>query len=136
MRCAALIAASLAAPSVGAVEVVVRGGAANEGQVLISVFDSEASWMKAPVATGSAAIDGEGMARADFPGVGGRIGVAVIYDRNGSGDLDTNILGIPTEAFAFSNAATALFGPPDWDNAAIAAAPDGVVTLDLETAER
>ena len=50
----------------------------------------------------------------------GRYAVAVYHDENANGDLDTNVLGSPTEGFGFANDASAFFGPPDFDAAAVA----------------
>ena len=41
----------------------------------------------------------------------GRYAVNGFHDANGNGDLDTNLLGIPTEGYGFGNGATGLFGP-------------------------
>lgn len=136
---AILLGAALASSAAvaGDVEVIVRGAAPGEGQVMISVFIREADWMKSPAGEATAPIDAEGEARAiiaapDAP----QVGVAVIWDRDGDGALDTNILGIPTEPFGFSRNASATFGPPDW---AEAAAPYGAaarIEIDLAEARR
>ena len=48
----------------------------------------------------------------------GRYAIQVMHDRNANGKLDTNIVGIPTEPYGFSNDAAANFGPPDFADAA------------------
>lgn len=48
----------------------------------------------------------------------GEYGIKAFHDINGNGDLDTNVLGMPTEPFAFSNNAPANFGPATWEDAA------------------
>jgi uncharacterized protein (DUF2141 family) len=61
-----------------------------------------------------------GMLRFAFPGLkAGRYAVAVYHDENDNGELDTNLLGIPTEGYGFSNGATGFAGPPDFDAAAV-----------------
>ena len=47
----------------------------------------------------------------------GEYAVKVIHDENIDNNLDTNWLGIPKEAFGFSNNARARFGPPDFKDA-------------------
>lgn len=42
----------------------------------------------------------------------GRYAVAVFHDANGDGKLNTNLVGMPTEAYGFSNDARGVFGPP------------------------
>jgi uncharacterized protein (DUF2141 family) len=48
----------------------------------------------------------------------GEYGIKAFHDVNGNGELDTNVLGIPNEPFAFSNNAPANFGPAKWEDAA------------------
>ena len=49
----------------------------------------------------------------------GRYAVVVFHDENDNGLLDTDLLGIPTEAYGFSNNATGSFGPPPFEAAAV-----------------
>ncbi|MRR56101.1 MAG: DUF2141 domain-containing protein [Deltaproteobacteria bacterium] len=57
-------------------------------------------------------------ARCDFEDIPpGTYAIAVVHDENLNGKLDTNVLGIPTEGFAFSNDAKGLFGPPSFSAA-------------------
>ena len=48
----------------------------------------------------------------------GRYAVKLFHDRNGDGELATNLFGIPSEPFGFSNNAPAQFGPPAFADAA------------------
>lgn len=45
--------------------------------------------------------------------------VATYHDQNNNGILDSNFLGIPKEAFGFSNDARGIVGAPDYDKAKI-----------------
>jgi len=57
-------------------------------------------------------------ARCDFEDIPpGTYALAVIHDENLNGKLDTNVLGIPTEGYGFSNDAKALFGTPSFSAA-------------------
>lgn len=60
----------------------------------------------------------------------GTYAVAAFEDRNGNGKLDSNVLGQPTEGYAFSRDARARFGPPKFDAAAFAYA-GGTLTMQL-----
>jgi len=54
------------------------------------------------------------------------------YDANDNGKLDTNLLGIPAEAYGFSNGARRWFGPPKFADAAFTFSSDQqVVTVVL-----
>ena len=43
----------------------------------------------------------------------GRYSIKVYHDRNGNGELDKNVWGIPSEAYGFSNNARSMTGPPN-----------------------
>jgi uncharacterized protein (DUF2141 family) len=47
----------------------------------------------------------------------GEYAVRVFHDENKNEIVDTNILGIPTEDYGYSNNASSWFGPPSWDKA-------------------
>ena len=60
-------------------------------------------------------------ARCDFEDIPpGRYALAVIHDENMNGKLDTNVLGIPTEGYGFSNDVKGLFGAPAFSAASFA----------------
>jgi uncharacterized protein (DUF2141 family) len=48
----------------------------------------------------------------------GEYAVKVFHDENGNGELDKRILGIPAEAYGFSNDARGSMGPPEYEKAA------------------
>ena len=48
----------------------------------------------------------------------GDYAVAAFHDEDRDGDLNTNLLGMPTEGYGFSNEARGMFGPPGFDAAA------------------
>lgn len=54
----------------------------------------------------------------------GRYALAAHHDENGNGRMDYNLIGIPTEGFAFSNDAKAMFGPPSFADAAFDVSSD------------
>jgi uncharacterized protein (DUF2141 family) len=47
----------------------------------------------------------------------GEYAVRVFHDKNENEEIDTNVLGIPTEDYGYSNNASAWFGPPSWEKA-------------------
>ncbi len=49
----------------------------------------------------------------------GQYAIAVVHDQNQDQKLTKNLVGYPTEPYAFSNNATGNFGPPDFKDAAI-----------------
>lgn len=48
----------------------------------------------------------------------GTYALRLMHDLNGNQELDTNLVGMPTEPYAFSNNAKANFGPPKFKAAA------------------
>ena len=57
-------------------------------------------------------------ARCDFEDISpGTYAIVVIHDENMNGKLDTNLLGIPTEGYGFSNDVKAVLGSPSYSAA-------------------
>ena len=56
--------------------------------------------------------------------------VAAFHDADGNGELGTNILGIPTEGYGFSNGARGFMGPPSFEDAAVTiGSDDGLLSI-------
>jgi uncharacterized protein (DUF2141 family) len=59
--------------------------------------------------------------------------IRVYQDKNKNKKLDTNILGMPTENYGFSNDASGWFGPPSWDKAKfIFNKPEMEIQIDID----
>ena len=126
--CAALLL-PLAA-SAADLRVTVTEGPATPSVLYIALHDSAANYAATqPVASQTAPMR-NGAAQVVFPGLPpGRYALRAFADENGNAKLDTNMLGIPTERYGFSNDAKGTMGPPDFEAAAL---PVG--TSDLTTA--
>jgi uncharacterized protein (DUF2141 family) len=61
----------------------------------------------------------------------GSYAVSVIHDVNLNGDIDMNMLGIPTEGWGFSNDARGTLGPPSFDAAAVQVGADAQTRIDI-----
>lgn len=88
------------------------------GAVMVAVFNSAETFLKSPVAatgTPAAATAGNAIVIKDLPA--GDYAFAVYHDANGNGKMDRNMMGIPTEDYAFSNNALGAMGPPSYDSA-------------------
>jgi uncharacterized protein (DUF2141 family) len=97
-------------------ELTIEGISEDKGEIRIAVFNSEASYNEKedpihaivlPVNGGTLIWDEEKLPYGDYA-------IAVYHDRNTNGELDSNILGIPKEAYGFSNNARGRFGPASW----------------------
>ena len=91
---------------------------AAQGNIMVAVYTAD-SFLKTPAkASGAAAaMTGNTIVFADLPE--GDYAIAVYHDANSNGKMDRNVLGIPTEDYAFSNNAVGKFGPPKFDEAKV-----------------
>ena len=106
----------------------VADGPAADATLYVALYDSAAGF------TGSQSLASQtvpmraGTVRLVFPGLApGRYAVRAFADENGNGKLDTNLFGMPTERYGFSNDAKGNRGAPEFDAAAIG------VDADLQT---
>ncbi len=95
------------------------------GTVKVALFNSEGSFLKAPAKAGGAdaAAGSTVIVIKDVPE--GEYAFAVYHDANSNGKMDKNLLGIPTEDYAFSNNALGKMGPPSFASAKFAITADG-----------
>jgi uncharacterized protein (DUF2141 family) len=100
------------------IDVHVTGTAGGRGNVNVAVCDRE-RFLKQCAYTGSnPARDGETVVtiRGVPPGTWA---VLAYQDENANGELDRNLIGIPSENYGFSRDARGRFGPPSFEDAAI-----------------
>jgi uncharacterized protein (DUF2141 family) len=101
------------------IEVTVKNIKAIKGSIRVGLFNSESTFLKD-------AIDGK-IVKVSASEVTvvfenlkpGEYAVSVIHDENDNGELDSNVVGIPKEGFAFGNNAVGMFGPPDFAKAKV-----------------
>lgn len=114
--------------------VTVEGARSAEGPVMFALYDSADGFgssdrrlhaQMAPAAQ-------PGGATAVFRGLpAGRYALAVFHDANGNGKLDRNLLGMPTEAYGFSNNAMGVASAPSFEQAAVELGSDRAITIKL-----
>jgi uncharacterized protein (DUF2141 family) len=127
----ALCAAALLAP-LGALaadlSLSVADGPAADATLYVALYDSAAGFAGSQSLASQTVPMRAGTARLVFPGLApGRYAVRAFADENGNGKLDTNLMGMPTERYGFSNDAKGNRGAPDFEAAAIG------VDADLQT---
>ena len=61
----------------------------------------------------------------------GSYAISTYHDENDNDKLDKNIVGIPKEAYGFSNDATGFMGPPKWEDAKFDLKEDKTITINL-----
>lgn len=115
---ALLLPASLVrAEPTAAVELTFEVGE-RRGAVMVALFDSEATYGGGEPVQATAAPVGAGPVKVRFEGLRpGRYAVKAFHDLDGDTEMDTNVVGLPTEPFAFSNNAPPRGGPPEWSAA-------------------
>lgn len=89
----------------------------SEGFLSIAVYNSADTFLKKPL-TGvrtQAVKEGKSIVVKDLPA--GEYALVVFHDVNQNGKMDKNMMGIPTEDYAFSNNAMGTMGPPSFDAA-------------------
>lgn len=108
--------------------------AESDGRMLVKLL-AEAEGADFPGGEGvsqSMPVDGRKSMEFRFPDVAaGRYAISVFQDVNGDGELNANLLTIPTEPYGFSNNARGKFGPVKFKDAAFAVPADGEVRLGI-----
>ena len=136
LACAAPLAGEAAAADL---EVRIDGLRSAEGSARVALYqhvpdadfpDDEGLVARAlhPAAPGTMRVVFVDLAPGDYA-------VAAFHDADGDGDLGTNLLGMPSEGFGFSNGALGFFGPPSFEAAAVTVgAGDSVHTVSVPIA--
>jgi uncharacterized protein (DUF2141 family) len=100
-------------------EVTVRNIKEAKGTIRVGLFTSEKDFLK-KAAEGKVVKANAKEITVVFENLkSGDYAVSVIHDENENGELDSNMVGIPKEGFAFGNNAMGAFGPPSFDKAKV-----------------
>ncbi|MEQ1801817.1 MAG: DUF2141 domain-containing protein [Gammaproteobacteria bacterium] len=103
------------------VRVVVTNVKKTAGMLLAGAYVSPETWLGATtVATREVSVAGnvrQGTVAFDMPLPPGTYALSVFQDMNGNRKLDTNLIGIPTEASGSSNDAPARWSAPKFQDA-------------------
>ncbi|HET8866133.1 MAG TPA: DUF2141 domain-containing protein [Gracilimonas sp.] len=102
-----------------AFELVIEGIEEAKGEIRIAVFDSEEAYKRKeePLHAVVLPVKGTTLTWDEEELPYGNYAIAVYHDKNINGELDTNFLRIPKEAYGFSNNARGRFGPASWGDA-------------------
>ncbi len=118
----AIACATALVPAAKAADLTINIGNIGEpaGAVRWVLYDSEASYSSnsQPLASASNRVDGESIRFTVHDLPAGRYAVKLFHDSNDNGELDANMLGIPSEGYGFSNNA-GRFGAPSFEEAAV-----------------
>jgi uncharacterized protein (DUF2141 family) len=105
----------------------IQGVRASKGDIYLGVFASPAKWPDGDRAEHPGKwVAQKGMMTVVLRGLPpGRYAAVGYHDENGNGELDTNLIGIPTEGYMFSNDLRPKFSAPGFDEAAFTLPPEG-----------
>lgn len=101
------------------VKVIVKGFPDNSGSSYVALYRSSDDFpVYGKQFKGIISPIKEKKSEVNFVGLSsGKYAVAVFHDKNKSGKLDKNMLGIPTESYGFSNNARETFSAPSFSSA-------------------
>jgi len=90
-----------------------------KGNIMVAIFKGEENFLKDDKAVASkiALVEKTGALTVVFPNLplGKDYAVAVYHDVNGNEKLNTNLFGVPTEPYGFSNNARSKWGAPKYN---------------------
>lgn len=113
--------------------VMVTNGPPGPATLYLAVFDSADAFVNHRALWSQKVEMVEGTAQWVFGNVPpGRYAVKSFADENGNAKLDTNLFGLPTERYGFSNNARGRMGPPGFEAAAVEVDADRSISLDLK----
>ena len=128
-----LLLAWMSAPaSAGDLRVRLSGVGEATGSLRVALFANAADFEAGSQTAGHftpARAEGVEVVFANLPP--GRYGLSTFHDVNANGELDSNLVGMPTEPFGFSRNARGRFGPPTFDELAFEMGEDDLV-LEVE----
>lgn len=126
---AALAAATTAVA--GEIEIRLHGAASSEGKLRLALFEDEAAFEAGRQLAGifvPASPNAVEIVFRDVPA--GTYAISSFHDRNDNSELDRNLVGMPVEAFGFSNDARGTFGPPSFEKMSFSVG-DAPVALEI-----
>jgi uncharacterized protein (DUF2141 family) len=122
----------------GAITVTVEGLTSNDGILFVSLYLVDegypGEWQRAYRTQQLPAVDAvDGKMQIRFTSVpAGWFVISVLHDADSNSEMATNVLGIPTEGYGFSNNPKSFFGPPDFDKAAVYLEPRTVSEVSIK----
>lgn len=124
-------------PVIDSVRVTLTSSAEASGIIRLGIFASEGAWTSEVPESGT---EVELQRSESFPlervlkdlPAGSTIAVAAYHDVNNNGKLDRNLLGVPTEPYAFSGKPSSKWRAPRWEEVSISTtARTPAIQLDL-----
>ena len=105
-----------------------------KGNVMVALCNSEENFKEKsePFKKQKVSVTGSSV-KVVFPDLpAGDYAVKVMHDENSNGKFDTNIVGIPKEAFGFSNDVMGKVGPPKFSQAKVRVDGDKSISITMK----
>ena len=132
--CAAALASAPFTAHAADLTVSIDNVADDAGQVLVALFDTAETFPRAMLRgekVSATKRDAKGRVTVVFSGLApGRYALSAFHDRDANGQLNSNMMGLPTEPYGFSRDARGNFGPPTFSDAALDL-PEAGLTISL-----
>lgn len=88
-----------------------------EGKILVQIFSGEENYNQGIAFSGMMVNAKKGKVKVLFGDLPkGEYAIRYFHDQNDNGELESNLLGMPTEGYGFSNNAKANFGPAKYQS--------------------
>src|SRR5687767_10983513 len=100
-------------------EVTVKNIKDTKGTIRVGLFTNEEDFLKNAAEGKIIKATGKEVTVAFENIKPGDYAISVIHDENENGELDSNMMGLPKEGFAFGNNSMGMFGPPSFEKAKI-----------------
>jgi len=110
----------------------ITGYDVQEGQIMVALYANEEDFNEEakPIRDAKIRVNGpETLILFDDLSTG-EYAFKIFHDENGNGELDTDMLGIPSEAYIFSNDASDPFSAPEWQESKLIL-PEGKIIRNL-----
>lgn len=99
-------------------EVTVKNIASSEGKIMVGLYNKKEAFLEKEfkMISSNPQLGKDIVIKfTDLPQ--GEYTVSVMHDLNNNGELDTNLIGMPTEPYGISMTGKNKYGPPSYDNA-------------------
>lgn len=112
----------------------IAGFESDDGSAMVALVNSQKSWQSEGASFKNAIpkIEKKRVILVFNELPKGTYGVKVYHDENDNRKLDSNFIGIPKEAYGFSNNARGNFGPADWQDAKFEVTEDKEIIIKVE----
>lgn len=99
------------------INVEINGLKSSDGQLLVGLYNTEASFLKEQYKANVVTIDNNKSVLVFKNVPDGTYAISFVHDKNKNGKMDKNFMGIPKEDYGCSNNAKGFMGPPKWEDA-------------------